>query len=146
MTIYTQYNAQYYGSALLRVSLGSVLLSHGLLKVGVFTVAGTVAYFESMGLPAAAAYLTIFAEIAGGSALLLGFLTRLAAGLSIPLLLGAVWAHAGNGWVFSNTGGGWEFPALLVALAFIVTVQGGGAFSLNRIPFIANRLPRLVAA
>ena len=80
------------GATLTRLSLGTVLLSHGILKIAVFTIPGTVAYFASLGLPPIAAYLTIFAEIAGGSAILLGLYTRLAALLSIPLLLGAVWA------------------------------------------------------
>ena len=97
-----------HGALITRLSLGGVLLSHGLLKIMVFTVPGTVAYFESLGLPAAAAYLTILAEVVGGTAILLGLYTRLAALLSIPLLLGALWAHSGNGWLFSAEGGGWE--------------------------------------
>ncbi|QYX57133.1 DoxX family protein [Roseovarius sp. SCSIO 43702] len=129
------------GATLTRLSLGTVLLAHGLLKVMVFTVPGTVAFFESLGLPAIAAYLTIFAELAGGTAILLGLYTRLAALLSIPLLLGSVWAHAGNGWLFSAEGGGWEFPALLVALAVAVAIQGGGAFALRRLPVIDGFIP-----
>jgi putative oxidoreductase len=122
-----------YGAALTRLTLGTLMLSHGLLKVMVFTIPGTAAYFESLGLPPIAAYLTIFGEIAGGAALILGVLTRLVALLSIPLLLGATWAHSANGWVFSAAGGGWEFPAFLVAIAVVVAVQGGGAFSLGRV-------------
>jgi putative oxidoreductase len=127
-----------YGAAMLRVTLGSLMLSHGLLKLFVFTVPGTVAYFGSIGLPPIAAYLTMFGEIAGGLGLLAGVLTRLAAALSIPLLLGATWAHSANGWVFSSNGGGWEFPAFLVATALVVVVQGGGAYSLGRV------LPRYI--
>jgi putative oxidoreductase len=134
------------GATLTRLSLGTVLLSHGLLKVAVFTIPGTVAYFASLGLPPIAAYLTIFAEIAGGTAILLGLYTRLAALLSIPLLLGAVWAHAANGWVFSAQGGGWEFPALLVALAGVVALQGGGAFALRKLPVIDGFIPQLLKA
>ena len=55
-----------HGAFLLRVALGTVLLEHGLLKVVVFTVPGTVGFFESIGLPASVAYLTIFAELVGG--------------------------------------------------------------------------------
>ncbi len=108
-----------YGATITRTSLGSVLLAHGLLKIFVFTIPGTVGFFESLGLPAVIAYLTIFGEVAGGIALIAGLYSRLAALLSIPLLLGATWAHIGNGWVFSNEGGGWEFPALLVILAIV---------------------------
>src|SRR3712207_6541578 len=68
-----------YAAFLLRVSLGAMLLAHGFLKLLVFTPAGTVAFFESIGYPGAFAYLVIAGELAGGAALLLGFMTRTAA-------------------------------------------------------------------
>jgi putative oxidoreductase len=134
------------GATITRVTLGGLLLSHGLLKLLVFTLPGTVAYFGSLGLPPIAAYLTVFGEIAGGSAILLGIFTRLAAVLSLPLLLGALWAHSANGWVFSSTGGGWEFPLFLALIAVAVAVQGSGAFALSRLSIVSNNLPRLVTA
>lgn len=126
------------GATLLRISLGFILLAHGLLKVFVFTIPGTISYFESIGLPGMLAYLTIFGEIAAAIGLILGVLARLAAALSIPLLIGATWVHLGNGWVFSGEGGGWEFPALLVVLAIIVAIQGAGAYALRN-PFSSNQ-------
>ncbi|NRB17456.1 MAG: DoxX family protein [Rhodobacteraceae bacterium] len=143
MTLETNTN---YGAMITRLTLGGVLLSHGLLKVVVFTVPGTVAYFESLGLPAAAAYLTILAELAGGAAILLGLYTRLAALLSMPLLVGALWAHSGNGWLFSSQGGGWEFPLLLVVLAGAVAVQGSGPFALRKLPLIDGFIPQALKA
>ena len=44
------------GTALLRVTLGTAAIAHGLLKVFVFTLPGTVAFFESLGLPGFLAY------------------------------------------------------------------------------------------
>ncbi len=126
------------GATLLRIVLGVILLAHSLLKIFVFTIPGTVGFFESLGLPAIIAYLTIFGELAAGIALIIGVLPRLAAALSVPILLGATWAHIGNGWVFSNQGGGWEFPALLVVLAIIVAIQGAGTYALGN-PFSSNR-------
>ncbi|MFP7571749.1 DoxX family protein [Marivita sp. S2033] len=134
------------GATLTRLSLGAILLAHGLLKLLVFTVPGTVAFFASLGLPASAAYLTIFAEVVGGVAIIAGLYTRLAAILSLPVLIGSFWAHAGNGWLFSNEGGGWEFPALLVALAVAVAIQGGGAFALRRLPVIDAYIPQALKA
>ncbi|MGH1350732.1 MAG: DoxX family protein [Methyloligellaceae bacterium] len=125
-------NQQEIGSFLLRLAFGTILLAHGLLKVFVFTIPGTVAYFESLGLPGITAYLTIFGEIAGGLAILSGVLTRLAAALTIPIMIGATWAHIGNGWVFSSSKGGWEFPALLIVLAIVVALQGPGAFAIRK--------------
>ncbi len=125
-----------HGAFLLRISFGVLLLAHGLLKVFVFTLPGTAAYFESIGLPGFTAYLVAIGEILGGLALIAGFLTRIAAALSIPIMIGATWAHIGNGWVFSNKGGGWEFPALLIVLAIVVTLQGPGSYALKRVPFL----------
>ena len=135
-----------YGVLVTRLALGSVLLAHGLLKVLVFTVPGTVGFFESLGLPAIAAYLTIFGEIAGGTAILFGVYSRLVAMLSIPILLGAVWAHSGNGWVFSSNGGGWEFPLFLAVIAVAVSFQGSGPLALRKLPVIDGFIPQALKA
>ena len=126
-------------ATLLRVSSGILFLAHGLLKVNVFTVAGTVGYFESLGLPGFLAYLTIFAEIGGGLALILGVATRLVSLALIPVLLGAVWVHAGNGWLFSGEGGGWEFPLFWVAVQVAIALLGSGAYAL-KIPGLQKAL------
>lgn len=55
-----------HGAFLTRATLGSILLAHGALKIIVFTVPGTAKFFESLGLPAIVAYLTIFGEVIGG--------------------------------------------------------------------------------
>lgn len=130
-----------HGALLNRVALGSILLAHGTLKIVVFTIAGTVGFFESLGLPAVLAYLTIFAEVAGGVALILGIYPRLVALLSLPILVGAVWVHMGNGWLFSNQGGGWEFPVLLIVLALVIVIQGAGSFAIKTLPVIDKLIP-----
>ena len=40
-----------FAAFLLRISLGVMFVAHGLMKVLVFTVPGTVQYFESIGYP-----------------------------------------------------------------------------------------------
>lgn len=128
----TPANTQPHAIALLRVSLGVMALAHGLLKVFVFTLPGTVGYFESLGLPGFLAYLTILGELGGGLALVLGIYTRWISLAMIPLLLGAMSIHIGNGWMFSNEGGGWEFP-LFWAIALLAQAGlGSGSFSLGR--------------
>jgi putative oxidoreductase len=129
-----------------RLTLGIVLLAHGALKLFVFTIPGTVGFFSSLGLPAAAAYLTIFAEVVGGLALIAGVYPRLIAILSLPVLAGASWAHLGNGWLFSNQGGGWEFPVLLLVLAVIVAIQGADRFAIKRLPIVDKLVPALLKA
>lgn len=128
-----------YAALVLRVSSGVLFLAHGLLKVNVFTIAGTVGYFESLGLPGLFAYLTILAELAGGAALILGVATRLVSLALIPVLLGATWVHSGNGWLFSGEGGGWEFPLFWAVAQVAIALQGAGAYAL-RIPALQKTL------
>jgi putative oxidoreductase len=135
-----------HGAFLTRITLGSILLAHGALKIFVFTIPGTVGFFGSLGLPAIVAYLTIFGEVIGGAALILGVYPRLVALLSLPILLGAAWVHSGNGWLFSNEGGGWEFPILLIILATVVAIQGAGSFAINKIPGVDRLIPSSLKA
>ena len=121
-----------YAAFLLRVALGAMFIAHALLKLLVFTLPGTVAFFESVGLPGFLAYVTTFAEIAGGVALLLGFQVRWIALALIPVLLGATWVHSGNGWLFTSANGGWEYPAFLSVAALVQVLLGAGAFALSR--------------
>ena len=118
--------ASTWGLSLLRIHFGVILFAHGWLKISVFTIAGTVGYFASLGLPSIVAYLTIFGEIAAGVALIAGIQTRLASILSVPILLGATFVHLGNGWLFSAEGGGWEFPASLTVIAIAIALMGSG--------------------
>jgi putative oxidoreductase len=121
-----------YAALLLRVSLGVLLLAHGLLlKVFTFGLAGTVGYFQSIGFPAVFAYLVILGEIGGGIALILGLWTRPIALLMLPILIGATLQHVGNGWVFNAKGGGWEYPAFWTVMLLVQALLGSGAFALN---------------
>lgn len=121
-----------YAALLLRLSLGAMFLAHSVyLKMVVFTLPGTAQYFGSLGLPPESAYLIFVAETVGGLALILGFQTRTVAVLLIPVLLGATWAHSGNGWVFSAEGGGWEYPLFLTLTAAVQALLGGGAYAVT---------------
>ena len=120
------------GALVLRVTLGTMFVAHALLKIFVFTVPGTVQFFGSLGLPAAVAYFTIAAELLGGVALLLGVYARYVAIALVPILIGATWAHFGNGWVFSAANGGWEYPAFLTVAAIVQFLVGDGAYALRR--------------
>lgn len=120
------------GIGLLRISLGVMFLAHGLiLKVMTFTLAGTAAFFVSLGLPAWTAYATAGAEIIGGALLILGLFTRPVALALTPILLGALVVHSGNGWVFSAANGGWEYPLYLAVLSLAQALLGPGAFAVS---------------
>ncbi|MFC3149668.1 DoxX family protein [Litoribrevibacter euphylliae] len=125
-------NLSPYGALLMRVSLGCVLVAHSLyLKLMVFTLAGTAGYFESIGLPSWFAYAVFFIEALTGITLIVGYKTRLSAALVTPILLGATWAHAGNGWLFTAENGGWEYPLFLALIAAAVALIGPGAYALE---------------
>jgi len=98
----------------------------------VFTLPGTAQFFESLGLPGFSAYIIFAMETLGGIALILGVQTRLAAAALVPVLLGALWAHSGAGWLFTNQGGGWEYPLFLTVAAVVQALIGGGAYQLSR--------------
>ncbi len=121
-----------YAALILRVSLGVMFVAHSAwLKLVVFTLPGTAQFFGSLGLPPVLAYVVVAAETIGGLALILGVRTRWVAAALIPILLGAAWVHAGNGWVFSNAGGGWEYPVFLIAASVVQILLGDGAHALR---------------
>jgi hypothetical protein len=48
-------------------------------------------------------------------------------------MLGAAVQHAGNGWLFTAPGGGWEFPAFLAAALLVQAGLGAGAWPLRSV-------------
>lgn len=120
-----------YATLVLRLTLGTMFIAHGLLKVLVFTLPGTVQFFESVGLPGWTAYAVVAAEIGGGALLVLGVYTRWVAAALVPVLLGALGVHAGNGWLFTAPNGGWEYPAFLALAAVVQALLGDGAWALK---------------
>ena len=125
-----------YAATILRIALGAMFIAHALLKYYVFTLPGTAQLFESLGLPGALAYLTFWAELIGGALILAGVYSRWVSAALVPVLLGATWAHAANGWVFTSANGGWEYPAFLAAAAVAQALLGDGRYAL------ANQMAR----
>jgi len=112
------------GAALLRITLGVMFLTHSVvLKLFTFGLAGTAGYFASIGLPPALAYVVFAAEAIGGALLLANVATAWVSLALIPILAGALWVHAANGWVFSAAGGGWEYPLFLIVVSVVVALQ-----------------------
>jgi putative oxidoreductase len=119
-------------ATILRVSMGTLFLAHAWMKIALFTPAGTVAFFESLGFPGFLAYVVIAAELAGGVALILGLWTRWVALALLPILVGSIYPHWSAGFFFSNEGGGWEFPAFWAVALVVQALLGGGAWALSR--------------
>jgi putative oxidoreductase len=130
-----------YAALVLRVALGVMFIAHAMLKIVVFTLPGTVQFFESVGLPGVFAYVVVAAELGAGVLLIAGLGTRWVALATVPILLGAAWVHLPNGWTFSAQGGGWEYPVFLAIAAVVQSLLGDGAFavSASRKPLVAAR-------
>ena len=121
-----------YAATVLRVSLGFMYIAHSVvLKHFTFTLSGTAQFFESLGLPGALAYATFWAELIGGLLLIAGIGSRWVALALVPILAGATWVHAANGWVFSAQNGGWEYPVFLIAASVVLALLGDGKFALT---------------
>jgi putative oxidoreductase len=127
----TMQNPTKIGAAVLRVSLGTMWIAHALLKLLVFTLAGTAQFFASTGLPGALAYPVFAAELLGGAMIVLGIYARQVSLVLIPILLGALWVHAPNGWVFTAPNGGWEYPAFLAIASLSQWLIGDGIGTLR---------------
>jgi len=127
---------------LLRLSLGTMFIAHALLKYFVFTLPGTAKFFESLGLPGVLGYATFAVELAGGILLIAGVRTRVVALTLVPVLLGATWAHAGNGWLFNVPNGGWEYPAFWTVTLIVQALLGDGVYALRP----STRQPQLRTA
>jgi putative oxidoreductase len=123
-----------YGALLLRVSMGILVLMHGAyLKFYLFGMAGITKYFASLGLPEWFAWAVALYETIGGLALILGVYARwVAVLLGIHLLFAAFLGHAGNGWMFSAKGGGYEFQVFWAMACFVLALVGDGAHALKK--------------
>ena len=126
-----------------RVALGALLFPHGAQHAlgwfGGYGFAGTLGWMtNTLGFPAPAAALAIAGELLAPVALVLGLGTRVAAVGVVALMLGAASTHLANG-LFMNWFGalpagaeGFEYHLLVIALAAVVAVDGGGALSVDR--------------
>jgi putative oxidoreductase len=127
---------------LLRVSLGVVLLGHGVQKAfgwfGGFGWSNTINYFTgTVGIPAILGGFIILIETIGALLLITGFAGRINAALMGIVIIGAFFKdHLANGffmnWFGNQKGEGYEFDILFVAIAIVLSLKGSGALSIDR--------------
>lgn len=118
----------------LRLTVGGVMLVHGLQKLGYFGGggwSGSMGFLTGMGIPALIAALVILGESLGALSLILGFLSRFCA-LSIGIIMiGAIaLVHGKNG--FSAGNGGYEMHLLILGSCLTLVLAGGGKWSIDR--------------
>jgi putative oxidoreductase len=124
-----------------RVMLGIVMFPHGAQKLfgwfGGYGWEGTMGFMmDQIGLPAPFAAGLILLESIGSVLLLLGLFTRPIALGFIGIMLGAIFSvHAQFGffmnWFGAQKGEGFEYHLLVIALAAVLVVRGGGNWSVD---------------
>lgn len=122
-----------YAPTALRVALGLVFLIHASMKLFVYTLPGTAAFFVAHGFPGWMAYPVFLAEAVGGIFLLAGFGTRYVAAALMPIMVGAIKPHLANGPSFDSAGGGFEMPMLVLVLLGVQFALGAGAWALDNV-------------
>lgn len=130
---------------LVRIYLGLGLLARGLLLI----TNTSTGYFIDMLQRADQPWLlgglmlhyVMLAHFVGGLMLTIGFLTRIAAAVQIPILAGAVFVVHRKDGLFAM-GQSLEFSALVLFLLAVITVSGAGKLSLDYVTFGAGRTRR----
>ena len=106
---------------------------------GGYGFAGTVGFFQSMGMPFIIGTLVILAEFAGSIGVLLGVGTRFMAASILLTMSGAMvlGGHISNGffmnWFGMQKGEGIEYFILTIGLALALVIGGSGKFSFDNL-------------
>ena len=117
---------------IIRIVAGVIFMAHGYQKFFMMGLPGVTDFFTQVGapLPGITAIVVATLELAGGFALLIGFLARF---IALPLaadIAGAiVLVHMKNGFFVPK---GVEFVTLLLTAAIAIAIAGPGKFSVDR--------------
>jgi len=113
----------------LRLGLGVIFLYHGYSKV-FGEGANLGSSWNPHGMAAIVQILVSWGELLCGGAILLGFMTKLAASGIIIIMMGAiVLVHGKNG--FGIMGGGFEYNYALISMCLALIGTGPGPYSIG---------------
>lgn len=116
---------------LLRVSLGVLILFHGIHKV-IHGIGGVKSLVVSAGLPEFLAYGVYFGELIAPIFIILGLYARVAATLLAVNMLVAIYLAYGFSLTLSKFGGlSWETPLLYLIMSLLVIFLGSGKYAVN---------------
>jgi len=120
---------------IMRLTLGGMILAHGLNKFfGGGKIAGTAAWFESIGMKPGKlnALMAASTEVGCGVLLIIGLLTPLACAALVSLMVVAIiTVHRNNGFFVFNPGQGIEYCLIVALMAVALGGLGGGKFSID---------------
>ncbi|MCI4569341.1 DoxX family protein [Lysobacter sp. CFH 32150] len=120
------------GKLILRLTLGVLILLHGVAKLKGGT-AGIVGMVEAQGLPGFLGYAVLIGEVLAPLMLIAGFYARLGAALiAINMLAAIALVHMGQLGQL-NDQGGWalELQGMFLASALALALLGPGRYSVN---------------
>ena len=123
------------GLLILRVAVGVVMIAHGynhIFRGG--KIAGTAGWFESLGMKPGIlhAWLASLTELGAGAMLIFGFLTPLAAGGAVGVMLVAlITNHLKNGFFIFRPGEGYEYVLTLLLTGLALGAIGAGEWSID---------------
>ncbi len=123
----------------IRLGLGAVYAAHGGQKLFQYGLAGVAGGFEQMGLPMPQILgpLAAILEFFGGTALILGILSRPAAiAVGLSALGAAALVHGPAGFFLPA---GYEFVMVLSAMALTIALCGGGRYSVDNLILARTR-------
>ena len=125
-----------YAEPILRVSLGGVLIPHGMQKLfGAFGGMGytaNAALFDKLGYTPGAFWGTLVGctELIGGILLVIGLFTRFAAAAVLIFMLTAIHFTSAKGFFWSQ--GGMEYSILILLAALVFLIRGAGSYSVDQ--------------
>ena len=121
------------GKLVLRLSLGILVLLHGIAKL-TGGIGGIVGMVEGAGLPGVLGYGALVGEVLGPLMLILGFHARIGAALiAINMLFAIGLAHMGELATLTEQGG-WalELQGMFLFTAIALVFLGPGRWSVNQ--------------
>lgn len=120
------------GKLIIRVTLGAVVLLHGIAKI-TGGIGGIQGMLDGAGLPQFLAWGAYLGEVLGPLLLIIGFHARIGAALiAINMLMAIAIAHLGQVFLL-NDQGGWaiELQALMLFTAVGLVLTGPGRYGVN---------------
>ncbi len=116
---------------LLRISLGVLILFHGVHKL-IHGISGVQALLISSGLPSFLAYGVYVGELIAPIFIILGLYARIASGILALNMFVAIYVAYGFSLTLLKFGGlSWERPLLFLIMSILVILLGSGKYAVN---------------